>query len=348
VLALGSELMVNGNMESGDPPSSWTALNGATLASVADERTGGAGSAALDSLYGVSSDTLRQTVSGQTIGTLYYTSWWMKNIDATQATGYWNTGGTQLSQSQVDTIWAEFSGYFNAETVDLDFYGRSTPGAHTRFDDVSLRKVTDCPATGVHITTTPGGTTENWTTVETGFAHKDIVSIKIYKTGFNITGDISGFVVARMDDGVTPGSGHGMLARWDSFNARSCYLFCISTTGTLRFYADDDGADITNYEDSDAAVVPNGQTNWFIAGFSYDASTQTVVLYFNGLPVASTTNGAFPAAIYDGPIAAEIGSLNEGSAWLWDGEQATLALFSRVLSAEEQANFARSFNLYSK
>ena len=43
---LGGELLTNGDMETGDPPASWTAIN-ATLDGVADERTGGSGEQSL-------------------------------------------------------------------------------------------------------------------------------------------------------------------------------------------------------------------------------------------------------------------------------------------------------------
>lgn len=42
----GAELLTNGNMETGDPPTGWTAEN-ATLSAAADERTGGVGIASL-------------------------------------------------------------------------------------------------------------------------------------------------------------------------------------------------------------------------------------------------------------------------------------------------------------
>jgi len=40
---LGPELLSNGNMESGDPPTAWTAANGGVTSGAADERPGGVG-----------------------------------------------------------------------------------------------------------------------------------------------------------------------------------------------------------------------------------------------------------------------------------------------------------------
>lgn len=46
-------------------------------------------------------------------------------------------------------------------------------------DNVSAKQVTEPPATGLHIVSTKGGSTQNWTSVESGFDPNNITSITI-------------------------------------------------------------------------------------------------------------------------------------------------------------------------
>lgn len=59
--SLGPDLLTNGNMEDGDPPHNWTPGTGATLASAADERTGGAGAKSMEITRGSSNAVATQT-----------------------------------------------------------------------------------------------------------------------------------------------------------------------------------------------------------------------------------------------------------------------------------------------
>ena len=82
-LGYGAELLVNGNMEAGNPPSNWVDKGGATLSSVADERTGGSGTAALHGITGAGSASVASQTITTVVGSLYRVDGWIKNIDGT-------------------------------------------------------------------------------------------------------------------------------------------------------------------------------------------------------------------------------------------------------------------------
>jgi hypothetical protein len=63
----------------------------------------------------------------------------------------------------------------------IQFRGGEEGIDHTYFiDDVSLKFLTDIPATGLHLMSTKNGTTRNMASVETGFDPNAIVGVKIY------------------------------------------------------------------------------------------------------------------------------------------------------------------------
>lgn len=75
VPVLGAEILVNGNMETGNPPSSWTLDGGATVSSVS-----GLSGQAMRAVRGASSQVATQAVSGA-IGTWYYGAGYVKSTD---------------------------------------------------------------------------------------------------------------------------------------------------------------------------------------------------------------------------------------------------------------------------
>jgi hypothetical protein len=81
----GVELVTNGGMETGNPPTSWDISNAATLAGVADERTGGAGIQSLEATRGTGNPVASQAIT-TAIGTWYLASGWLKNGTATELT----------------------------------------------------------------------------------------------------------------------------------------------------------------------------------------------------------------------------------------------------------------------
>lgn len=84
--SLGAELLVNGSMEAGDPPSSWSAgaggYNPATLAAEAEERTGGSGSQSLKIVRVTSQFDGATQAATIPQGSLIDFDSWIRNIDA--------------------------------------------------------------------------------------------------------------------------------------------------------------------------------------------------------------------------------------------------------------------------
>ena len=84
---LGDELVVNGHMETGDPPTGWVARGTPTpsvLSSVEDEHTGGSGSKSLNVVAGSDVSAADQSIPFA-VGQLWKYSGWVKNIDADYA-----------------------------------------------------------------------------------------------------------------------------------------------------------------------------------------------------------------------------------------------------------------------
>ena len=82
---LGGELVVNGNMESGSPPSSWTALS-ATLSAEADERPGGSGTKSLQVARNGGTANAYQIIGNKVAsGEWVQYRVWHKRINAAQA-----------------------------------------------------------------------------------------------------------------------------------------------------------------------------------------------------------------------------------------------------------------------
>ncbi len=71
--------------------------------------------------------------------------------------------------------WVQWSLFVTATKTYTNFIiTKNTGTAGTMlFDEASLKQVTDCAATGVHIVSTHGGATRNWTYIESGFNPND-------------------------------------------------------------------------------------------------------------------------------------------------------------------------------
>lgn len=138
---LGSELLTNGNMETGDPPSSWTPNATPTLSSVADERTGGAGSKSINIVRGTNDNTAFQAV------TLANYDWcqlsaWVKNVDSSVGVRVQTGSAEIVLPYNVTTSWVN---NIATGTVNSGFHSiRLTVGTDGggRVDDVVYKKIT--------------------------------------------------------------------------------------------------------------------------------------------------------------------------------------------------------------
>lgn len=149
--AVGSELMVNGNMETGDPPSSWTAQNGSTLSGAADERTGGVGVQSLNVVRGTADAAARQLRTGLGNRFLLATAY-LKNIDASWV---WVTVGS-ARLAVTSTAWTQVKGSDAPGTLlNYEIGVAGSAGKQGRFDDYSLRQLTTADLFAVRDVQTP-------------------------------------------------------------------------------------------------------------------------------------------------------------------------------------------------
>lgn len=167
---LDTELVVNGNMETGVTPSSWSAST-ATLSGVADERTGGTGVKSLGvARNGNNSPAATQNVT-TIIGALYRLDSWLKNIDLISiraalrdASSNVEWGTTAIRSA---TTWALETARMSAKDIDgrIRLIGDGTgkaDGTKGLFDDVSCKRVLTPDNTGCIIVSSPGGSTQSW------------------------------------------------------------------------------------------------------------------------------------------------------------------------------------------
>ena len=125
---------------------------------------------------------------------LYLYSFWTRG-DGTYSGQYqlYDGSNSQYIQSLLatgitGTTYTLFTRYFTTPVgcVSLNVYGNynSNTVSVVYFDDFSLKRVTDCAATGVHIVSTPNGSVQSWASITSGFNPNDAaMTFDIYETG---------------------------------------------------------------------------------------------------------------------------------------------------------------------
>jgi len=150
--SLGDELVLNWNMEAGDPPTSWSVRNNSTLSSVADERTGGAGIAALkiaeiDTNYPGAQQSINVTAGW------FETTGWFKKVDHAvhYAVRNGTNGGDLFPYFTVTSLdWTSCSMIFstigktpnNVITPIINGQVKLGAGTELRTDDISIKRIT--------------------------------------------------------------------------------------------------------------------------------------------------------------------------------------------------------------
>lgn len=138
----GAELLTNGNMETGDPVSNWTPTQaGSSIASVADERTGGAGSKAGEVTSGAAFGSVRQQMTVAKGKFLVHSGWFKKG---TSTSGQITLGGVGFSSlpAPTDAAWTNyiFNSYVNTANP-FNGIGCTTNAATSRYDDISAKEI---------------------------------------------------------------------------------------------------------------------------------------------------------------------------------------------------------------
>ena len=174
---LDAELLTNGNMETGDPPTGWLATT-ATLDGVADERTGGAGAQSL-SITATAANGDAHKNATVVSGALYFIDSWSKMVSGTGSIIPGIDGVVNIANI-ASTSWTHATLYRVAnETTWWCKFRITDNGSEGRGDDFSVKKLLDPPSTGVRIEATPGGA-QNWMRLGSG-AVNAAITYKIFK-----------------------------------------------------------------------------------------------------------------------------------------------------------------------
>jgi len=141
----GAEDITNSNMETGSPPSNWSAVNLATLTSVADERTGGAGSKSLSVTNGgVSQGAARQDLDNGS-GIWMSFDLWGRSVTNSSARVLLRQADNTTITTQVITAATSWTNLlFDARLVGAGCYmalqnTTNAPGDEARYDDISAK-----------------------------------------------------------------------------------------------------------------------------------------------------------------------------------------------------------------
>jgi hypothetical protein len=139
----GTDLVSNGNMEAGNPPTDWGS-NGSILSSQADERTGGSGTKSMQ----LANDGANYGIAYQTFAiaadTWYYISAWLRKVTAEVKlrlyAGTWPPIGSHVTTTDWTNVFAVRRGEPNSSiyTENQD----NTNGHTARADDISVKPIT--------------------------------------------------------------------------------------------------------------------------------------------------------------------------------------------------------------
>lgn len=143
--SLGSELLTNGNFETGDPPTGW-GLGLSILSSVADERTGGSGSKSMNIARNGGTPYYGQENITITSGAWHEFSGWYRNVDSSVGAYIRLAGGPDIAAPTISsTSWKQYRTAHRrtATSIIVRGYGSGVvDGQSARADDFSLKKIT--------------------------------------------------------------------------------------------------------------------------------------------------------------------------------------------------------------
>jgi hypothetical protein len=133
-------LLTNGDMETGDPPTGWNNTN-ATLSSVADARPGSSGTKCLQIVNSMAAAGLaQQAITGVANGQQVTVTAWVKKIDTNPLVRIVDASGVLATVSSASTDWTQVQVSAtivnNASVVIRLQSTNATIGLSSRHDDV--------------------------------------------------------------------------------------------------------------------------------------------------------------------------------------------------------------------
>ncbi len=167
------EKISNGGFDS--DTTGWEAVFGCTIASVAGgdsgncleiTRTGGA--------FQITAQTVAASAGVLLVGSAKVKSG-AAGDTAAQLWASTNSENIMLASAVSSGVWTEMSGKATApdNIISFSLLKYNITAGTMLFDTASLKRVLTPSATGVTIVSTPGGSTYNWTSIETGFNYND-------------------------------------------------------------------------------------------------------------------------------------------------------------------------------
>ena len=168
----GPELVTNGDMEDGDPPSGWTYDANTSASSVAGDTGQALKNVAVNPAYahlmsyqvlaGSAGQLIKASMDGKAVSS---SSYFFLTIGFSsilyQSTGYTSAFSTRTG----------YAVHTGSADLRLRTYTSRTGEGH--FDNATAKQVLTPSATGVTITSTPDGSTFNWATKESEFRYND-------------------------------------------------------------------------------------------------------------------------------------------------------------------------------
>jgi len=173
----GSELVTNGDMEDGDPPSGWTYDWNTSASSVAGD-TGqalknvavnpaliGAHLMSYQVLAGSAGQLIKASMDGKAVSGLSY---FFLTIGISTSILYQSERYTSAFSTRTSYVVHTGSADLRLRT----YTGHTTGEGH--FDNATAKQVLTPSTTGVTITSTPDGSTYNWASKDSGFNYNDV------------------------------------------------------------------------------------------------------------------------------------------------------------------------------
>jgi len=183
----GSELVLNGTSWTGGPPPAGWVPTDCTLAAKPDAGPGGVGDTCCELTRTGGTFQLFSSISNLTlvIGTLYKASMAVASGTAGD-TAYKIDGVSTFVNMPIKTgnsaaAWATVSSYVTGEgTAGRPRMWKNNAAAGTMlFDNISVQALTNVPATGLHLNSTPFGTDRTMAGSESGFNPNTVVLVRI-------------------------------------------------------------------------------------------------------------------------------------------------------------------------
>lgn len=178
--ALGAENISNADFSAwtGDNPDSWVVFNEDANNYITEHVSGAQlvsnDTSAVGMFQKVSSGLSAGSLYAQTINVTVNVLGWREKLSMPVGTDF--TSAT----SRDSATFLRFLTMVTDESITQTFYRHNDGSSDVIYTLCSFKKLTDVPATGLHLMSSKNGTTRNMASVETGFDPNAITGVKIY------------------------------------------------------------------------------------------------------------------------------------------------------------------------